>query len=97
MSEGEVIAAVQALGGRSKEGREQAHYHAFTIFSQSALPPDRRYAVISNPDTWDRSLLKEVGTVAEVVKYNQPDDLDRALTSLVSALPVKEQPAMSCV
>lgn len=97
VSEGEVIAAVQALGGHSKEGREQAHDHAFTIFSQSALPPDRRYAVISSPDTWDRSLLKEVGAVAEVVKYNQPDDLDRALAPLVNALPVKEQPAMSCV
>ncbi len=84
---GRLVAALQALGGQTKETREQAHEHCYTIYSQSTLPQEHRLAIVGNPDVWDKGILREAQSIANVVRYRNPRDLDTALGDLIEAYP----------
>ncbi|SPT53087.1 Uncharacterised protein [Actinomyces bovis] len=79
---GSVVAAVQAMGGKTRETREQAHEHCYTIFSQSDLPIGNRLAVVNDACAWDAGVLREAEQVANLVRINDLDDLEPALLHL---------------
>lgn len=83
-SDGQVCAAVQALAGKSKDTRGQAHDHAFTIFSQSTMAPETKLAVVNHVPEWDAGLIRELGAVSTVVDYNELSDVDKALDTLLA-------------
>lgn len=71
---------VQAIGGTNKQQREDQVERCFHLFSFAEAPQESRIAVaIGVEQTWDKAMVEEISTVAEVVFFDELHGLERSL------------------
>lgn len=76
---------IQAVGGRTKQDRNEPADRAFTIFSNVSAPKDEKLVVaIGERESWDAGIIRELDDVAMTVFFEDPTWLENTLNRHLS-------------
>lgn len=83
---------VQAVGGATKQERNDPADKAYTIFSNIDSPKEDKLVVaIGEISSWDRGVVRELNDVAQTVFFDEPAGLEDVLNRHIHKRPLANQ------